>query len=90
MKAAGAQMTVSSGWEVPKWFAHNRDQAGYMPSYYRTNWFEPVGREVRKTLESVTVADVTAFAKLYVSGNDAPMFLDYMIANKLPKVPSSS
>jgi len=31
-------------------------------------------------------SDVTAFAKLSVKGSDATKFMDYMVANKLPKV----
>jgi len=86
LKEAGAQFTFSSGWEVPKWYAKEGDQEGYHPSYFRTNWFEPLRREVNNVLENVSIADITAFAKFNVKGKDATKFLDFMVANKLPKV----
>lgn len=86
LKEAGAQFTFSSGWEVAKWYAKEGDDASYKPSYYRTNWFEPLRREVTNTLENVSIADITAFAKFYVKGNDAEKFLNYVLANKLPAV----
>ncbi|XP_057306789.1 dimethylglycine dehydrogenase, mitochondrial-like [Hydractinia symbiolongicarpus] len=86
MKDAGAQYTFSSGWEVPKWFAQEGDEAGYKPSYYRTNWFEPLRREVHNVLKNVSIADISAFAKIEVKGKDASKYMDYMVANKLPTV----
>lgn len=62
------------------------DDSGYKPSYFRTNWFNPVGREVKNTMENVTIADITAFAKISVEGKGARKFLDYMVANKIPEV----
>lgn len=85
MKKAGAQFTFSSGWESPKWYA-GEGEGGYEPSYYRTNWFEPVGREVKNTLENVSIADITPFAKFHIKGKDAKAFMNYMVANNLPKV----
>lgn len=86
MKDAGAQYSFSTGWEVPKWYAQEGDDASYKPSFFRTNWHDPVGREVENTMKNVSVADITAFAKLSVKGSDATKFMDYMVANKLPKV----
>lgn len=86
MKDAGAQFTFSTGWEVPKWYACDGDDASYKPSYFRTNWHDPVGREVRNTMENVSIADITAFAKISVQGEGAQEFMDRMVANKLPKV----
>ena len=86
LKKAGAQFTFSAGWEVPKWYAKEGDEAGYRPSFHRTNWFEPLRREVKNTLENVSIADITAFAKFDVKGEDSGKYLDYMVANKLPAV----
>ena len=86
MKEAGAQYTFSSGWESPKWYATEEGEGGYQPSYYRTNWFEPLRREVNNVLHNVSIADITPFAKIHVKGSNAKKFLDYMVANKLPKV----
>ncbi|XP_066932255.1 dimethylglycine dehydrogenase, mitochondrial-like [Clytia hemisphaerica] len=90
LKAAGAQHTFSAGWEVPKWYAQDGDDASYKPSYFRTNWHEPVGREIKNTMENVSVADISAFAKISIKGNGATKFLDYMVANKLPKIGKSN
>ena len=86
LKDAGAQFTFSTGWEVPKWYACDGDDVSYKPSYFRTNWHDPVGREVRNTMENVSIADITAFAKISVQGDDAEKFMNHMVANKLPKV----
>ena len=37
-------------------------------------------------MENVTVADITAFAKISIEGKGAKKFLDYMVANKIPEV----
>ena len=86
MKDAGAQYTFSSGWETTKWYAKEGDEAGYKPSYGRTNWFEPLRREVENVLNNVSIADISAFAKFYIKGAGATKFLDYILANKLPVV----
>ena len=83
---AGAEFGFHTGWEVPHWYAKPCDDAGYKPSYYRTNWFEPVGREVDQVLNKVGILDLSAFAKIEVKGKGAAVFLDHMVANKLPPV----
>ena len=80
------QSIVASGWEQPNWFALPGDEAGYKPSYRRTNWFEPVGREVRHVMEHCGVIDLTPFGKLEISGPDAHAFIDQLCANNVPKV----
>ena len=74
------------GWEQPNWFALPGDEAGYKPSFRRTNWFEPVGREYDLVLNKVGIIDLTPFGKFEVKGKDASKFLDFMVANVLPKV----
>ena len=74
------------GWEQPNWFALPGDEAGYRPSFRRTNWFEPVGREYDLVLNKVGIIDLTPFGKFEVKGKDASKFLDFMVANVLPKV----
>lgn len=78
-------MGVHAGWEQPNWFAQP-GEGGYQPSFRRTNWFEPVGRECELVLNKVGVIDLTPFGKFEVTGARATEFLDYMVANKLPKV----
>ena len=79
-------MGMRSGWEQPNWFALDGDEPGYKPSFRRTNWFEPVGRECDLVLNKVGVIDLSPCAKIEVTGNGAGSFLDVIFANELPKV----
>ena len=79
-------MGFHNGWEVPHWYYQPGDEEGYKPSYYRTNWFNPVGRECEMVLKGVGIADLSAFAKIDVTGSGATEFLDHLVANKLPQV----
>ena len=58
----------------------------YKPSFHRTNWFEPVGKECELVMNAVGVIDLTPFGKLEVSGVDAEHFMDHICANFVPKV----
>ena len=78
-------MGVHAGWEQPNWFSQP-GEGGYKPSFRRTNWFEPVGRECELVLNNVGVIDLTPFGKFEITGSQATEFLDFMVANKLPKV----
>nr|XP_042906993.1 dimethylglycine dehydrogenase, mitochondrial isoform X2 [Parasteatoda tepidariorum] len=86
MVERGAQMSFHSGWEQPAWFALDGDIKEYKPSFNRTNWYQPVGRECRLVMNKVGIIDLTPFAKFRVSGADAGLFLDKILANKLPKM----
>lgn len=79
-------MGFRSGWEQPNWFSLPGDERGYKPSFRRTNWFEPVGRECAAVTNHVGVIDLTSYGKFDVSGKDASSFLDMMFANRLPEV----
>jgi len=81
----GAQMGMRSGWEQPNWFAGPGDEPGYRPSFRRTNWFEPVGRECELVLKRVGMIDLSTYGKIEVNGKDASSFLDMVFANELPK-----
>lgn len=56
------------------------------PSFRRTNWFEPVGRECKLVMEKVGVIDLSPFGKFIVKGEDSHKLLDRLFANTLPKV----
>lgn len=76
----------AAGWEQPHWFCLPGDAPGYHPSFHRTNWHQPVMREVGAVMTRVGVADLTPFAKLEVTGPDAVAFMDRICANNVPKV----
>nr|XP_032630393.1 dimethylglycine dehydrogenase, mitochondrial isoform X1 [Chelonoidis abingdonii]XP_032630394.1 dimethylglycine dehydrogenase, mitochondrial isoform X2 [Chelonoidis abingdonii] len=79
-------MGFHAGWEQPHWFYKPGDDIGYKPSFGRTNWFEPVGREYKQVMEKVGVIDLTPFGKFIVKGNDSVKLLDHLFANVIPKV----
>ncbi|XP_043919643.1 dimethylglycine dehydrogenase, mitochondrial [Protopterus annectens] len=79
-------MGFHAGWEVPHWFYKDGDELGYRPSFYHTNWFEPVGRECKQVMEKVGLIDLTPFGKFVLKGKDSVKMLDHLIANTIPKV----
>ncbi|XP_071846025.1 dimethylglycine dehydrogenase, mitochondrial-like isoform X2 [Apostichopus japonicus] len=86
LRRRGAEYGFHSGWEQPHWFALEGDEAGYKPSYRRTNWHMPVGREYEMVMKTAGIMDLTPFAKYDIKGKDTVAFLDNLVANKLPKV----
>jgi dimethylglycine dehydrogenase len=54
-------------------------------SFRRSNYFDHVGDEVRAVTEGVGLLDLTAFAKMEVSGPGARAWLDSILANRIPK-----
>lgn len=54
-------------------------------SFRRSNYFEHVGNEVKHVNEHVGVLDMSAFAKMEVSGPGARQWLDSILANAIPK-----
>ena len=87
LKAKGAVFGQKFGWERANWFAPD----GVAPeddwSFRRSAWFEHVGREVAHVHEHVGLLDMTAFAKCRISGPGAAVFLDALVANRLPRRP---
>ncbi|MGH0170734.1 UNVERIFIED_CONTAM: hypothetical protein FKN15_060935 [Acipenser sinensis] len=81
-----ASMGFHAGWEQPHWFYKPGDDVGYKPSFRRTNWFEPVGRECKLVMEKVGVMDLTPFGKFIVRGKDSTKLLERLFANVIPKV----
>ncbi|XP_075303011.1 dimethylglycine dehydrogenase, mitochondrial [Opisthocomus hoazin] len=83
-------MGFHAGWEQPHWFYKPGDEPGYKPSFRRTNWFDPVGREYKQVMEKVGVIDLSPFGKFKVKGTDAVKLLDHLFANVVPKVGSTN
>ncbi|XP_048021396.1 dimethylglycine dehydrogenase, mitochondrial [Megalobrama amblycephala] len=79
-------MGFHAGWEQPHYFHKPGDDTGYKPSFRRTNWFRPVGRECKLVMEGVGVIDLSPFGKFMVKGEDSHRLLDRLFANTLPKV----
>uniref|UniRef100_A0A8C3EN97 Arylsulfatase B n=1 Tax=Corvus moneduloides TaxID=1196302 RepID=A0A8C3EN97_CORMO len=83
-------MGFHAGWEQPHWFYKPGDETGYKPSFRRTNWFDPVGREYKQVMEKVGVIDLSPFGKFKVKGTDSVKLLDHLFANVVPKVGSTN
>jgi dimethylglycine dehydrogenase len=85
MKERGAVFGQRFGWERPNFFATDGMPQEDDWSFRRSRWFEAIRKEVANTTANVGLLDMTAFAKCRISGPGAEAFLDYMIANTLPK-----
>ena len=85
LKALGAVFGQKFGWERANWFAPEGVAQEDDWSFRRSKWFEHAANEARHVAEHVGILDMTAFAKCRVSGPDAEAFLDYLLANRLPK-----
>ena len=85
MRDKGAVFGQKFGWERPNFFATDGMAQEDDWSFRRSKWFEAVRTEVGNTTANVGLLDMTAFAKCQVSGPGAEAFLDYFVANSLPK-----
>jgi dimethylglycine dehydrogenase len=54
-------------------------------SFRRSNAFRFVGEECRNVMDNVALQDMSAFAKMEVSGQGAREWLDSILANRIPK-----
>jgi dimethylglycine dehydrogenase len=54
-------------------------------SFRRSNYFKFVGEECRNVMNNVGLQDMSAFAKMEVSGPKAREWLDSILANRIPK-----
>ncbi|KIC17286.1 GcvT family protein [Leisingera sp. ANG-Vp] len=85
MVERGAVMGAAYGWERPNWFSKKPGDKA-VPSFRRSNWFEPVAQECRTVTGAVGLADMSVFSKFDVTGPDARAFVDSIGANRAPKV----
>ncbi len=54
-------------------------------SFRRSNYFPFVGEECRNVMSNVAIQDMSAFAKMEVSGPGAREWLESLLANRIPK-----
>ena len=85
LKAMGAVFGQKFGWERANWFAPEGVAAEDHWSFRRSKWFEYVGAEVANVTTNCGLLDMSAFAKCRIEGPGAEVFLENLIANKLPK-----
>lgn len=85
MKNLGAVFGQKFGWERPNYFATDGMEQKDDWSFRRSKWFEAIKKECQNVKNNVGLLDMTAFAKSRIKGPKAEEFLDYLVANKLPK-----
>lgn len=84
LRRRGAIHEEVFGWERPRWFAGDGIAQQDVHGFRRPVWHAAVAREVQAVRERVGIMDISAFAKIEVSGADAHGFTDRMIANRAP------
>lgn len=84
LKDRGAVFEEVYGWEQPRWFARDGVPRADIYSYRRSKLFDIVAAECLAVRDHVGVVDLTAFAKIEITGRDSATFLDRMIANSMP------
>ena len=85
LKNKGAVYEDVYGWERPYWYAINATEQKHIESFRRSEMFDIIGDEVRGMRAHAGIADLTAFAKVEISGRDAETYLDRIQSNKLPQ-----
>ena len=85
LRDMGAVFGQRAGWERANWFAAEGEPAVDDWSFRRSAWFKAIEREVHNVTNNVGLLDMTAFAKCRISGPGAEAFLDYLVANRLPR-----
>ena len=80
----GAVWGQRYGWERANWFAPPGVERKDVWSFRRTNYFQHVGNECRLMRERVGVIDLSPFTKHEITGPGAEVWLDGLVANKVP------
>ena len=86
LRAAGAVFGSSFGHEHANWFANNADGALDSLTYRQPNWWQPVIDEGKRCRNELGLMEFSAMAKFEVSGPGAEAWLDFILANRLPKL----
>ena len=73
------------GWERPYWYAVGSVEQKHIESFRRSELFDVIGNEVRGLRAHAGIADLSAFAKIEISGADAEAFLDRVQSNRVPR-----
>ena len=85
LKERGAVFEEVYGHERPRWFATGDIEQRDYYSFRRNEVEAVVSAEVEAVRSGVGLMDIDAFTKVRVEGTDASVFLDGLIANRLPK-----
>ncbi len=84
LKERGAVFEAVCGHERPRWYAPPQICQIDQYSFKRNAIDDIVGEEVRAVRNGVGLMDISAFAKVEVSGTDATRFIDSIFSSKAP------
>ena len=85
-EAMGAVFGETYGLEVVNYFARSGEPRFETPSFRRSNAWDATRREVRNVRERVGINEVQNFSKFSVSGDGARVWLDRIMAGRIPKI----
>jgi dimethylglycine dehydrogenase len=85
LRARGAVFGASFGLEHALWFAPPGTAAQEEVTYRRSNAHDPVAAECRAVRNAVGLLEIATFARYEVSGPGAAKWLDYILANRVPR-----
>ena len=72
------------GWERPRWYASDGVEQTHIHSFRRSALHDIIGAEVNGLRAHAGIADLSAFAKIEISGADTAGYLARISANQLP------
>lgn len=76
----------SFGQEHANWYAPSGSEAKDSLTYRQPNWWTPVINEGKRIRNELGLMEFSAMAKFEVSGPGAETWLNYVMANKMPRV----
>ncbi|MCA8869269.1 MAG: FAD-dependent oxidoreductase [Rhodobacteraceae bacterium] len=86
LTSRGAVWTTLNGYEFPRWFAPSPKLAIPEHSFRRTAHMEFVESEVKTTRNAAGFIEMSPMTKFMVQGTGAAKWLDWIMANRLPKI----
>ena len=81
----GAVFGEINGREIVNWFAPPGVERKDHPSFDRANWFPHVANECNAVRHGVGILNLSALAMFAITGDAAPVVLDRISANHLPR-----
>jgi len=85
LKDKGAVYEDVYGWERPYWYAIDGVEQKHIESFRRSEQFDIIGKEVRGMRAHACIADLTAFAKVEITGAGAEAYLERVQSNRVPQ-----
>lgn len=86
-QADRAHLGQHYGWERALYFGKTREP---QMTFGKPDWFENVRAEVMAAHERAAIFDASSFGKIEVQGPDAEIFLQYICAANMAKIPGSA